>query len=47
MLARKLILTKDLTMTRDELDAGVRSDMRPMTFESIVAKIYNDPDIVY
>lgn len=44
---RQIMPGKDLTLKRDELDAGLRSDLRPMTYEAAVAKIYNDPDIVF
>jgi hypothetical protein len=45
--AMKLLPAKDLTYRRDELDAGANSNLRPMTYEAVVARVYNDPDIVF
>ena len=37
---------RDRVMDREELDAR-NSDQRPETYEEVVARVYNDPDIVF
>jgi hypothetical protein len=44
--ARRAILAKDNCLVRDELDAR-NLDMCPETFEAVVARLYNDPDIEF